>query len=194
MAVPFCSCSNVNSTLPPPNTMAKISHPVAAEDFNFDGKPIHPGCIWEFNVWLSEKEGSPRVKTIDLKSAIRSYKNFEPAEVTSTGFLMAKDGEEWFAYKHLGVTSTGTHVLRTGYCSGGSGIFQKIFLIRRDKEDYFEFSEDQAKPTILHRHVLKCIGQIGLGDRDDGLVELKGDTLSLGKSRYRDKVEYYHLP
>ena len=52
----------------------------------------------------------------------------------------------------------------------------------------------EQRPVAEQRVVLKCVGQIVVGDRDDGTVELKGDTLTLGKSRYREKAAVYKLP
>ena len=36
----------------------------------------------------------------------------------------------------------------------------------------------EQRPVAERRDVPKCVGQIVAGDRDDGRVELKGDTLT----------------
>ena len=53
--------------------------PAAQCAFTFKDKPIHPGVVSEFEVWLSD--GDPaRVKAVDLESCTTSNKNVDPAK------------------------------------------------------------------------------------------------------------------
>jgi hypothetical protein len=161
--------------------------------FKFDGTPIHPGVVWQFEVDLADAaDAPPRVKTVDLGSCLKSQKN--APERTATGYLTCKDGDRWFRYRHLGMTQNGTHVLITA--SGGGGgtlVAMTVMFLRIDSEDYFVFTDRKKQPEVNHRSVLKCVGQIVLGDRDDGTVDLHGETLTLGPSRYREKAVTYEL-
>jgi hypothetical protein len=172
---------------------SKPALPDAQTAFAFEGKPVHPGVVREFEVWLSDAD-PPRVKTVDVKACMASNKNFDPPTKEASGFLTCKTNDGWFSYRHVGVTPTGTHVLITASNGGGTMDALYVYLLRWDKEEYWTFEPGKERPTTQQRVVLKCIGQIVLGDRDDGTIELQGSMLTLGKSRYREKSAVYRLP
>ena len=165
--------------------------------FTYKGKPIHPGCIREFEVWMSDGD-PPRVLTVDVDSCVTSDKNFSPLRRSPDGWVSASTGDEqsrdWCAYKHLGRTSTGTHVLAVRLAGGGTMVATYVYLVRFDQEEYQLFSKGGERPSVEKRLVLKCVGQLGIGDRDDGTLELRGDVLVLGVSRHRNQEEKYRLP
>ncbi len=68
-----------------------------------------------------------------------------------------------------------------------------VMFLRIAPEDYFVFRDGRKQPEVQHRSVLNCVGQIVLGDRDDATVELHGDAITLGPSRYREKAVRYEL-
>ena len=183
---------------PPPATrLAGPSEEVA--NFTYQGKPIHPGCVWEFEVWMSEgADDPPRVLTVDVDSCTTSQKNFKPVTVGKNGYVTCRSSDDrstaWFSYKRLGTTSTGTHVLATESGGEGTMVSTCVYLVRVETEGYFTYREGAASPTVEKRLVLKCVGQIGQGDRDNGTVELRGDTLVLGTSRYRNRPKESKLP
>ncbi len=80
-------------------------------------------------------------------------------------------GDGYFQYKLLGVTSKGTHVIRTEVSYGGSGIFTDLLFIRLE----------ESRGGLW----LKCTGDLVLGDRDDSPVTVTGDTVTVGPSGQR---------
>ena len=170
-------------------------------DFTFQGTPIHPGCLEEFHVWLSDV-GPPRVLSIDLTSCMRSnkYTTFPVQEHDGFLFYSNPDSNESFGYRCLGTTTDGLHVLDTWNNGGGSGFFYTVMLIRFETLDYagasvVHWRGDLTQSAELEKRiVLRCVGQVNHGDRDDGEIRLVGNNLVLGKSRYRDKDLIVQLP
>jgi hypothetical protein len=75
---------------------AKVS-PDSRDSFTFEGKPIHPGVISEFDVWISDAD-PPRVKTVDLESCQTSNKNRAAPQESPKGYLTCKSDDGWFGY------------------------------------------------------------------------------------------------
>lgn len=168
---------------------ACISLREADEHFTYRGEPIHPNAVKEFEPWLSEAE--PVMLSIDVDAAQSGQHYLTHVERIAGGFKAHGDppaeGSETFWYREVGRSSSGVHVLETAYSGGGSGIFMDVLLIR------FDYQKVLYEQTTRDRLVMRCVGVVTLGDRDDGKVTLKGDDLILGKSRYRDRPIVIHL-
>lgn len=166
------------------------------EGFVFEGRAIPPGMVAEFECSLADPaDHPPPITAVDLASWSSSRGKVQKCKTLSNGCVMSENGNRWFGYEHIGTTPNGTHVLVT--VSGGGGgtmVAKTVVLVRFGSEDYFIFKAGDKKPVIQHRDVLRCVGQIALGDRDDGKIELRGKVLTLGKSKYRDKDVDHELP
>jgi len=152
--------------------------------FGIDGKPIHPGCIWELGASIADP--LPRIAAIDVKGIERSNKYANSTITRVQDWTELRDADllgtnAFFRYKPLGALSNGTWALRTEECTGGTGVFMNVLLVRLERDRVYD--HDRCRWRI----VLKAVGSIGLGDRDDGTVELKGNAIILGKSKYRDE-------
>ena len=172
------------------DSVAKELLKEAEANFTLNGKPIHPGCVQEFEVSLADSP-PPIVKAVDVASCVSSNKFYMPYSVGENGYISYENAEpsgekEYFAYKYIGRASSGIHILDTKYSGGGTLVAMTIYLIRFDLGKYAKFENTNQLPSE-NRLIMKGVGQIIRGDRDSGLVELNGDKLILGKSQYRDK-------
>jgi hypothetical protein len=71
------------------------------------------------------------------------------------------------AYRHLGVSPGGTHVLHTLSSGGGTGIFEDLLLVRFHK-DRVRHDSEQRDRLLMTR-----VGNFILGDRDDGDIRFE---------------------
>ncbi len=88
-------------------------------------------------------------------------------------------GNGFFEYRRLGMSSTGVHVLEVFACTGGSGVFKSLLFVRLERDRL----RDEHAPKV--RTILRSMGSVTLGDRDDGEIKMVGDQVILGRSRYR---------
>ncbi len=172
----------------------------ANKSFSYRSQPIHPGCVEEFLVSLSDL-GPPRVLVVDVGACMESDKTCTYPVKEFEGFLFytIPEPEESFGYRHLGTTSSGVHVLDSWENGGGTGFFFRVVLVKFERQEYIKEGFDQGRKggtvplVIRNRLIMRCLGQIGHGDRDDGKVALKGDRLILGRGRYREKDVVFDL-
>ncbi len=167
----------------------------ANKKFKYKGKPIHPGCVEQFNASLVDT-GPPVIRAVDVESCVNSNEFAQDFNVNDDGYIVYEYGEEgenkFFGYKYIGKASGGLHVLDTISSGGGTMVAKTIFLTRFGLENYKSF-DDEGKINIEKRLIMKFIGQIVRGDRDVGKVELKNNEILLGESQYRKKMEVIHL-
>lgn len=179
---------------PASNVQAQLKE--ADESFYFDGKAIHPGCVRQFNVGLADSP-PPIVRSVDVAACVSSNENYEPFKISDEGYVSYEyelvEGEKgWFAYKYLGKTGSGLHVLDTRSNEGGTMVAMTVFLIDFNTGNYLTISNEE-KSENNKRLIMSCTGQITRGDRDSGTVMLKGNELTLGVSQYRNKNEVITL-
>jgi len=165
-------------------------------NFLFKGKPIHPGCIKEFEVGLADSP-PPIIKSIDIESCMSSNDFYMDLKKNDMGYISYESKNEYddniyFGYKYIGKTSTGIHVVDTSSSGGGTMVSTTVFLLDFNQGKYTKFNKVN-NPDDEKRIYLECVGQIVRGDRDTGSVVLNGDKLILGKSQYREKPEVYNL-
>lgn len=160
-------------------------------DFSYQLKPVHPGCVREFEVSLADSP-PPIVRAVDIRACVTSNEFYMPFTTDDQGYVGYEydlgDGEKGsFAYKYLGKSESGIFVLATRSSSGGTMVAESLFLIKDSFKNYWDF-DNENKKTLDRRLIMTCIGQITLGDRDSGKVTLKGDQLILGPSQYRENA------
>lgn len=159
-------------------------------NFTYELKPIHPGCVREFEVSLADSP-PPVVRSVDVRACVSSNEFYMPFKTGEDGYVSYEydlgQGEKGtFGYKYLGKSDSGIFVLATRSSTGGTMVAESVYLIKDSFENYSSF-DDKDKESMDRRLVITCVGQITLGDRDSGTVSLNGNTLTLGKSQYREK-------
>lgn len=125
-------------------------------------------------------DARPSVAAIDLQASLRS-KSAQTKVIEEGETVSASDGDNGrVAYRYVGVTPSGTHVLVVMVNGGGSGVFEDVLWVRFVRD---AVNEDGQK---RERTMLVKVGTFTLGDRDDGRVALDGTKLLIGRSRHRD--------
>lgn len=160
------------------------------QDFTYQLKPVHPGCVKEFDVSLADSL-PPIVRSVDVRACVSSNELAVPYDTGEDGYVRYEyeldgGGKGSFGYKYIGKSDSGVFVLATRSSTGGTIVAESVFLIKDSFENYWAFDNDDKK-TQDRRLVITCIGQIILGDRDSGSLKLEGDKLTLGASQYRKK-------
>ncbi len=160
-------------------------------DFTYQLKPVHPGCVREFDVSLADSP-PPIVRAVDVRACVTSNEFYMPFNTGEDGYISYEydlgEGEKGsFAYKYLGKSDSGLFVLATRSSTGGTMVAESLFLIKDSFKNYWSF-DNENKKTLDRRLIITCIGQITLGDRDTGKVTLKENKLILGPSQYREKA------
>jgi hypothetical protein len=150
-------------------------------DFRFHGQPVHPLLIKEFEPWISD-ERPPITVEVNVSAARDSNQYAASFKTETNGVVSAKLQEGGsFSYKYLGKLSDDTHVLRTSYLGGGSGLFEALLFVRfRTSSSYLADGMKRGEQTFL-----RAVRRFPLGDRDDAEVLVKQDQVIVGKSRYR---------
>jgi uncharacterized protein len=163
--------------------------------YSFTKAPfVSPKIINDLSAWQSDQ--GDQVVEINLSDSETSNRYACEVKVAQTGnrypYVYSQDPGESpadrpteFGYRFVGRTTSGIDVLFTSDSGGGSGVFENLILVR--------VSEELGAPTIApatgrtqtmsfkrKRLVIKKLGEIGLGDRWDGVLTVKGDEISIG--------------
>lgn len=159
-------------------------------DFTYQLKPVHPGCVREFDVSLADSP-PPIVRSVDVRSCVTSNEYYMPFKTGEDGYVSYEydlgEGEKGsFGYKYLGKSDNGIFVLATQSNTGGTMVAESVFLVLDYFANYWELDNEDKKRED-RRLIITCIGQFTLGDRDSGKVSLEGNKLMLGASQYREK-------
>ena len=161
----------------PPDQETKQTEQEDLKKFWFKGKPIYPAFVEELVTSLDDR--LPVVVGVDLEGAMRSgrYWGLEPFEKNGGVRYERTVGvfTIFFAYKYIGTTPGGTHVLRTANYGGGTGLFEDVLFVKFETNDVHEQGKRRS------RVVMKYAGSFGLGDRSGMTVELQGKQVIIGK-------------
>jgi hypothetical protein len=152
----------------------------AAGAFEYQGLPIHPKLVEEFEGSLADAGPAPTV-TVDVAAAFDTNEYAEAVDRTATGLVKYASPPGWYGYAHLGTLDDGTHVLRTASNGGGSGVFTNLMFVRLDSPSSATDPTGSRFTRVLMHH----LGSFPLGDRDDGVVRVEADHVIVGASRYR---------
>jgi hypothetical protein len=163
----------------------------ANETFTFSGEPIHPLGVKELLPWVSDSRPGP--VAVDVAGTYKSNRYFGEysqdkegriaVELKPTDTSPAGEDKGSFIYKRLGTLASGAHVLEVWENDGGSGVFTSLLLVRFLTD--YEYDSDGARHARL---VMMRVGEITLGDRYSGRIEVKGNTVRIGTDRKKQKV------
>lgn len=135
------------------------------QGFSYQNKLIHPACIAQFSSSLN-KNGIPAVWSINLTACQESEITHPPIkqiENSTYGYERANHNGNLY-YKLIGKSTNNVYVLQLYNNTGGSGLFQDLYLFRLSKPDFYISTEDntfKAKSAIK----LELLGIITGGDR-----------------------------
>ena len=141
---------------------------------------VHPRIVQELLGWISDP-GQP-VIAVDLASANRSNRFHGAFDVRRSGVEQwiwhDRQEEGFFAYRHIGCSSSGIHILKCQNNGGGSGVFCSIALLVFQTD--VGLDTDQGDPIVRERVTLKILGSIVLGDRYSGKITYEENVLRIG--------------
>jgi hypothetical protein len=157
---------------------ASSTQPASQPSFPLGARAIHPMSVAPLVGDLADEQ--PIIGAVDLEGSARTKRN--GAAVTEDGGVVrATDGDGYVAYRYVGTTPKGLHVLVVTVNGGGSGAFMDALWVKLVRDRVWENGSERDRTMIVR------VGQFALGDRDDGLVSLEAATLRIGKSRYREQ-------
>ncbi|HTB57741.1 MAG TPA: lysozyme inhibitor LprI family protein [Polyangia bacterium] len=164
--------------------------------YSFTKAPfINPKIINDLSTALSDQ--GDQVLAIDLTDSETSNRYACDVKVAKTGnrypYVYAQDPVDAgdlrpaeFGYRYVGRTTSGLDVLFTAESGGGSGVFEGLMLVRIS-EEIGAPSVEPASGSVQtltfrkKRLVIKKVGELGLGDRWDGILGVSGNEISIGK-------------
>lgn len=166
-----------------------IDTPLAKESntdqpYYFDKQPyIHPKIVQALATWLSD--GGDQIVSINLLESQGSNRFCCKSDIkVSTPVVSFSEDGEQFGYSYIGITESGVHLLYTYSSGGGSGVFKHIMLVTMETDYGVEFDEKHSVIKATNqRLLLKKLGEVVLGDRWSGELEIVGNDLIIGEDR-----------
>lgn len=150
-----------------------------AGSFTYKGEPIHPGIIQEFTGYLSD-HGFPISVSIDLAASAGSNEYFEDdVKQPQPGIysVSEEDPESFFSYQWCGSMADGTHVVRTGFWGGGSGIFGNLYFLQCTENTGY-----MPDGSAYNRLLITAVRWFPLGDRSGAEVQVFPDKVVVSRS------------
>jgi hypothetical protein len=145
---------------------------------------IHPRIIQDLSSWLSD--GGDQVVAINLPDAQNSNRYFGEVRVREIPgkhpFVYVEGDKKEFGYQYVGRSDGGVHVLFTSDWEGGSGVFRHLLFVVFE-HDWGTLSHPDRSLIDLGRDRLLIVklGEISLGDRYGGKLEVAGNRLLIGR-------------
>jgi hypothetical protein len=173
------------------------SLPVSESPFSFVRPPfINPRIVDELQGYLLDS--SHTVISVDLSVANDSnrfwsdFKTEESDGRVRVSFTDRDDPKAWFDYRWIGVSDSGTHLVWTRDCGGGTGVFHRILFLSLHKDT--GLVQSGYAVATRERILLKILGSIGLGDRYYGEVSFSEGVLKIGAVTGTHNGYYDHKP
>lgn len=189
----------------------------AATSLAFGGEPKQPGLFFEHPPFIHPKiiedlstgvsDTGEQVVAINLVESTGSNRYF--GKIESSGeerpFVYYEDkdvcngesacpmGPPFFGYRLVGVTLSGVNVLFTESSGGGSGRFRSLLLVTIEHgKGLTNYSKGiQVLRLDRGRWLVKRIGEIMLGDRYEGDISVKGNSIYIGKDAYTHSAGFF---
>ncbi|MGD1906872.1 MAG: hypothetical protein ACFB0C_12875 [Leptolyngbyaceae cyanobacterium] len=148
--------------------------------FEFQREPITPRAVSDLLPWLSDTEPGPIALDIEGSTAETNRYWADISTIDAgpwQGAILAtwqpridQDITYSSAYQWLGRLDNGLHVLRVWQNTGGRGYFTHVLVVRFSTD--YEYDHRDRKRLVMTR-----VGQAVLGDRDDRVITLEGNTI-----------------
>lgn len=157
---------------------------------------VSPRIVKDLSTWVADR--GDQVLAIDLTGSQGSNRYFGEVETAARpgqkpyvySRIPADSPDEKgaeFGYQYIGRTAAGIDVLRTFANEGGSGFFEELLLVKIQADRRGSALETTGaggeRMTFKRRRLLlRRIGAIGLGDRWEGTLEVKGNRILIGEN------------
>ena len=184
------------------STVLIISASIFAMEANstkyfFEKEPfIHPKIIEDISTWESDK--GEQIVSINLHESMGTNRYFGDIKTSgkNTPFVFYEKTDECektncsmgapsFGYRLIGITSSDMYVLFTEWSGGGSGRFRSLLLVSIEKDKGLSYDKNSNVLRLdRERLIVKKLSEIPLGDRYEGDITVKGNTIHIGKDEY----------
>jgi len=164
--------------------------PAGGDDaYSFFTTPfVNPRLVEDLAV--GESDHGDQVLAVNVSDSQRSNRYFGDAEVRRDAgknpYVFYRKDDEEFGYRHIGRTTSGVDVLLTTSSAGGSGVFMNLMLVTLRLESSGMSPElvlDSGAVSFKRKRlVLKKLGEIGLADRWQGELAVRGNEIVIGKN------------
>ncbi len=164
---------------------------VPGKDFPyaFDKSPfISPKIIQDFATWSSDNgDAIVAINVLEAQGSNRycgdALVRNTPGEYPYVYHETATAGSfSEFGYRYVGRTSSGVYVLHTTDCGGGSGVYHNLMLVTFEYDQSLNCDWDKNVVQPGEKRILiKKQGEFALGDRWDGKLSVKGDSIFVGQ-------------
>lgn len=177
-----CNCTRFGCV--PRETEPSPLHPMEAVspgqvrarcDLHFRGIAIPPAAYLMFLPNIAESKS--HIRSIDLETVLGMSDNLDESR---TGTLASAE--------LVGTTDSGVNVVRVSQYFSGTGVFVDLVFVRIERELWVTENGVRAE-ALLH-----CVGNFCLGDKDDSPITVVGNEVTIGPSRFREKVERITIP
>jgi hypothetical protein len=152
--------------------------------FTVHGKPIPPEIFRDFGDGDMADSGSIWI-TVDVAAATGSNLYYDP--IKQDGGIVAQKSdnkkEQRTSYNFIGATENGLLVVVVGYSGGGSGEFMTLHILDLAAVRAFADGDGKGEAEPYWRINLTMVRSIALGDRWDGGVTIKRNTIVVTTAR-----------
>lgn len=142
---------------------------------------VNPRIVQELTGWISDSAAS--VTQIDLVEANRSNRFYASPvirRIRGRDWVFANSDSDgpFFAYRYIGSSPSGIHMLECMENTGGRSIFYTLILLTLTSDKSIDPRGNGTQ--MRERVMLKTLGSIVLGDRYDGEITYDGRALRIG--------------
>ena len=155
---------------------------------------INPRIIQALSTWISDTgDQVVAINVLEAQNCNRYAGEFKAAEIKghnpwvyiqSTSIESGETNLTTFGYRCIGQTDSGIYVLETSDSEGGSGSFRSLLLVKFEYDHSISCDWDKSVVQAgKNRLLIKKVGEIALGDRWDGAMSVKGNSILVGKDK-----------
>jgi hypothetical protein len=159
--------------------------------FTVGGKPVPPEVFGDFGDAVMS-DNRPVIVAVDALTAIDSNRYADPVKTAGHWVEQTKQidkaNSETTAYRYIGATKDGLLVAVAWWSGGGTGVFHTLHVL---DAGWTNALDEDGSP--YRRLVLTNLRSTVLGDRWDGDVKIRGNTIDIDTTASRAERAIGHV-